>query len=146
MKLLNEIRFLTVSTLVFMLVSMISVSYLYFYFYSDTPNHLGNKEELTDTSNVYQSLTSTASKGQILFKQNCAKCHYKTDQKSVGPGLHGIMNRINEDQLVSWVQNPTETIKRDKYFEKLVEGFNDRMPAFKLSREEILWIKEYIES
>jgi mono/diheme cytochrome c family protein len=144
MKLLNEIRFLTVSTIVFMLISMISVSYLYFY--SDTPHHLGNKDGLTDTTNVDQPLTATASKGQILFKQNCAKCHYKTDQKSVGPGLKNVMQRINEDQLISWVQNPAETMKRDKYFEKLAEGFNDKMPAFKLSRQEILLIREYIES
>jgi len=144
MKLLNEIRFLSVSTLVFMLVSVISVSYLYFY--SDTPHHFSNKEELTDTTNVDQTLTATAAKGQILFKQNCAKCHYKTDQKNVGPGLKNVMQRIDEDQLVSWVQNPTQTIKKDKYFKKLVENYNDRMPSFKLSREEILLIREYIES
>lgn len=144
MKLLNEIRFLSVSTVVFMFISMISVSYLFFY--GDTPNHLGNKDELTDTTNVDQPLTATASQGQILFKQNCAKCHNKTEQKSVGPGLQNVMSRINEDQLVSWVQNPGETIKKDKYFENLVEDYTERMPPFKLSRDEILLIKEYIES
>lgn len=144
MKLLSEIRFLTISTLIFTFVSLVSVSYLYFY--SDAPNHFGNADLPSDTTVVEVPLSATATKGQILFKQHCAKCHYITDQKSVGPGLKNVMDRIDEKQLVTWVQNPTETIKKDKYFEKLAEKFYpERMPSFKLSKEEILLIKDYIE-
>jgi mono/diheme cytochrome c family protein len=127
-----------------MFISLVSVSYLFFY--KEVPNHLGNSDVLADSTMAEQPLSSTASQGQVLFKKNCAKCHYATEQKSIGPGLKNVMQRINEEQLVSWVQNPTATIKKDTYFEKLVENFPDRMPAFNLTKEEILLIRDYIDA
>jgi mono/diheme cytochrome c family protein len=147
MKLLSELRFLTFSTLIFMGISLVSISYLYFY--SKAPNHLGNVSDSTVTVVQKQEplKNSKADKGRTLFKSNCARCHYVTDQRMIGPGLANVMDRIDSTQLIQWVQDPYQTRKKDPYFQKLFEEYDESvMPSFKLSPEEILAIKDYIDS
>lgn len=147
MKLLNEIRFLSVSTLVFMLISMIAVSYLFFY--QDAEHHLGNNPgcgtENPDNQTKWVS-NGKADKGRTLFKSNCARCHYITDQKMIGPGLKGVMSRINEKQFISWVKDPESVRKKDPYFKKLYQEYDQTtMPSFKLTDEEIKSIINYLD-
>ncbi len=148
MKLLNEIRFLSVSTLVFMLISMFAVSYLFFF--HDTDHHLGNNpgcgnENPVDPPEFVSD--SKQNKGKILFKSNCARCHYITDQKMIGPGLKGVMTRINEKQFISWVQDPAKVRQKDPYFKKLYKEYDESvMPSFKLTDEEILSIISYVDN
>ena len=90
MKLLSELRFLTVSTLVFMFISMATVFYLYFFWNVD--HHLGNNPGCGTNDSVLINrddlmANSREYNGRILFKSNCARCHYVTDQKMVGPGV-----------------------------------------------------------
>jgi cytochrome c2 len=148
MKLLNEIRFLTVSTLVFMSISLFAV--LYLFFYENTPYHLGNKDIQDEDLLTEQAIVhkDNNDKGRTLFKSNCSRCHYATEQRMIGPGLKGVMSRINEEQLISWVHDPAKTKKKDPYFEKLYDKFNGQtMPAFPmLEKEEILSIIKYVNS
>ncbi len=151
MKLLNEVRFLSVSTLVFMLISMFAVSYLFFYI--DVDHHLGNNPGCgTENTNTLlendMMSTDKEDKGKVLFKSNCARCHYATDQKFIGPGLANVMDRITEDQLLSWVKDPTSVRRKDEYFKKLFKDYNESvMPGFpELSKEDVLSIIAYIET
>jgi cytochrome c551/c552 len=147
MKLLNEIRFLTVSTLVFMAISLFAVFYLFFY--ENSPNNLGNKEVQDENLLTEQAVyPHHDDRGRTLFKSNCARCHYVTEQRMIGPGLKGVMNRINEEQLISWVHDPAKTRKKDPYFAKLFDEFGEQnMPAFPtLKKEEILSIIEYVNA
>jgi len=147
MKLISELRFLAVSTLVFMLISMFAV--LYLFFYADTPHHFGNTT--TDSllvADVSSSVTIKEDKGRTLFKSNCRRCHYTTDQKFVGPGLKGVMGRITEDQFLSWVKDPAKTRKKDKYFQDLYEEYNEStMPSFSyLKEDELVAIMNYVNN
>jgi cytochrome c2 len=149
MKLLNELRFLSVSTLVFMLISMFAVSYLFFY--RDVDHHLGNQSignEKTDSLfEEHIMLTDNQMKGKTLFDFNCGRCHYPTDQKSIGPGLANIMERIDTNTMVSWVQNSSRLRSTDNYFKALFNEYNKTdMPAFpQLERKDIVAIIEYID-
>jgi hypothetical protein len=148
MKLLNELRFLSVSTLVFMLISMFAVSYLFFY--HDSNHHLGNNyaggSEKADSLPGELALTTNQNKGKTLFNLNCGRCHSTTNQKIIGPGLGNIMERIDTVQMVNWVQNSEKLRQIDPYFKELFMEYNQPMPAFpELKREDVISIIEYIE-
>lgn len=87
--------------------------------------------------------------GKALFKAQCAKCHYVTDKKFVGPGLKGVRERWNGDdnKLIAWIRNSSEFLKTgDAYANALYKEYNNsQMPAFNLSDDEILSILAYID-
>jgi len=126
---------------------MFAVSYLFFY--QDTEHHLGNNagcgtENPDDQTECVSNVKEN--KGKTLFKSNCARCHYSTDQKMIGPGLKGVMGRINEKQFISWVKDPVTLRKKDPYFKKLYKEYDEAsMPSFNLTDEEILSIIKYLD-
>lgn len=87
--------------------------------------------------------------GKTLFKANCARCHYITDQKMIGPGLAGVMGRWGGDQgkITSWIKNSQDFLKTgDKYANDLFASNNNSvMPSFNLKDEEIADILAYVE-
>lgn len=93
---------------------------------------------------------SFAQDGEALFKTNCARCHYATDKKLVGPGLAGMESRwSSQDNLVAWVLNSSEYLKTgDSYATGLFEQYNKSvMPAFpSLSKEDVVAIIEYTKT
>lgn len=87
--------------------------------------------------------------GKTLFKSNCARCHYVTDQKFVGPGLQGVKGRWSDEaNLYKWIKNSSDFLKTgDKYANELFNQYNgSAMPAFNLKDEEIADILAYIEN
>lgn len=86
--------------------------------------------------------------GEALFKTNCATCHYMTDQKSTGPGLAGIMDRVpNKDWLKKWIKNNQALIQSgDAYANKVYNDNNQQaMSVFEwLSEEELDNIVDYV--
>lgn len=46
-------------------------------------------------------------KGEKLYKQNCAACH-KIDKRLVGPALGGVTERRSEEWLLRWIRNNQE--------------------------------------
>lgn len=93
--------------------------------------------------------SSFAQDGEALFKSNCARCHYATDKKLVGPGLAGVRDRwSSEDNLVAWTLNSGEFLKTgDKYANELFEKYNKSImnPFPDLNREDVLAIMDYID-
>ncbi len=87
--------------------------------------------------------------GKTLFKSNCARCHYVTDQKMIGPGLKGVMDRWGGDEakLKAWIKNSQDFLKTgDKYANDLFKSFSGSiMPSFNLKDEEISDVLAYIE-
>lgn len=90
-----------------------------------------------------------AADGKKLFETNCARCHYTSDKKLVGPGLAGVRQRwSSQDNLIAWILNSAEYLKTgDKYAVDLYEKYNKAaMPAFtNLSKEEVVSILDYID-
>lgn len=87
--------------------------------------------------------------GKTLFKANCARCHYITEQKMIGPGLAGVVGRWGGDEgkLHAWIKNSQDFLKTgDKYANDLFAA-NDKsvMPPFSLKDEEIADILAYVE-
>jgi mono/diheme cytochrome c family protein len=95
----------------------------------------------------YMRAEVSAEQGKQLFKANCARCHYVTDKRFVGPGLAGVQDRwSDEGNLLAWIRNSSDYLKTgDSYATKLFEEYNGSvMPAFQLSDDEIKSILAYI--
>lgn len=88
--------------------------------------------------------------GEKLFKQNCAKCHYVTEKKFVGPGLKDVRARWNneEDKLHAWIKNAPVFLKTgDKYTNDLRKEYGTDMTAFpSLTDDDINNILAYVET
>lgn len=93
-----------------------------------------------------------ASKGESLFKANCAACHKTTDAMLVGPGLQGLDTRWKgkEDLLIKWIQDPQGAAKSgDPYIKGLVDKY---VPTFgwmapqSVSADEIKDILAYVRN
>jgi len=89
----------------------------------------------------------SAEQGKQLFKANCARCHYVTDKRFVGPGLAGVQDRWSDEaNLLAWIRNSSDYLKTgDSYATKLFADYNGSvMPAFQLQDDEIRSILAYI--
>lgn len=77
-----------------------------------------------------QTSTET-SKGEKLFKQNCASCH-AIDRDLTGPALQGVADRgpwaEKKENLKKWIKNPAEFISSDPYAKALKEKYKLPMP------------------
>jgi len=87
--------------------------------------------------------------GKALFKAQCARCHYVTDKRFVGPGLANVRERWKNDdaRLIAWIRNSQDFLKTgDTYANNLFKEWNNSvMPNFNLSDDEILSILAYVE-
>jgi mono/diheme cytochrome c family protein len=86
--------------------------------------------------------------GKTIFKANCARCHYITEQKMIGPGLKGVVGRWKDEaNLHKWIKNSQEFLKTgDAYANELFKANSQSvMPPFNLKDEEIADILAYIE-
>ncbi|MEZ4685491.1 MAG: cytochrome c [Bacteroidia bacterium] len=96
------------------------------------------------------SLNELESKGETLFKANCAACH-KAVGRLVGPQLAGIQAKYADDRqwLYSWVKNSSRLIQDgDAKAVALFEAYNkQQMTAFPtLKDEEIDAILAYADA
>jgi len=86
--------------------------------------------ELVD--NVSSVSSEVNSKGEQLFKQNCASCH-ALDRDLTGPALHGVSQRgpwaKDKGNLKKWIKNPAPFIANDSYVKGLKEKFGLPMPS-----------------
>ena len=88
-------------------------------------------------------------KGEGLFKNNCAQCHAVTADVIVGPGLKGIEERRDYAWLKSWINNPMGVIgSGDKYANELYLKYNKtQMTAFaNFGDPEVKAVLAYIKS
>ncbi|HWI92124.1 MAG TPA: cytochrome c [Flavisolibacter sp.] len=83
---------------------------------------------------INSSTTSTvvSSKGEQLFKQNCASCH-ALDRDLTGPALHGVAERgpwaEDKNNLKKWIRNPMSFISINAYAKNLKAKYGTPMPA-----------------
>ena len=94
-----------------------------------------------------------AQDGAKIFKQNCAVCHTLSDQKTVGPGLLGVADRVTkpaDEWLAKWIKNNNTVIASgDAYAKTLVanNGGVDAMSEFEfLSDDDIKAVVAYIST
>jgi cytochrome c551/c552 len=82
--------------------------------------------------NVSSVSSEVNSKGEQLFKQNCASCH-ALDRDLTGPALHGVSQRgpwaKDKANLKKWIKNPAPFIANDTYVKGLKEKFGLPMPS-----------------
>ena len=88
------------------------------------------------------------SAGKELFNANCKSCH-KIHQKSVGPALADVQNRVPSiDWLKAWIKNSAAVVASgDAYGVKIYEEYaKSQMTAFTtLKDEQIMSILAYIQ-
>lgn len=87
--------------------------------------------------------------GKKLFKDNCARCHYITDKKFVGPGLKDVRSRWDDEaNLYSWIKNNADLrASGNKYANQIFDEFSGSlMPNFPLTDAEIGDILAYIDA
>ncbi len=56
------------------------------------------------------ALAEDAAHGREIFDAVCAHCHTTTYDDKFGPGLLDIMDRVSEEWLDRWLQNPQAMI------------------------------------
>ncbi|WP_051314806.1 c-type cytochrome [Alteribacter aurantiacus] len=75
-------------------------------------------------------VSEASADGEAIFQQSCLGCHNVTNEPSVGPGLEGVSERYDNEELQ----------------EILVNGIGEMpsLPALGLNTEQIKAVKEYI--
>jgi mono/diheme cytochrome c family protein len=87
------------------------------------------------------------SKGENLFKANCANCH-KPNEKLLGPALQGVVARWESKTLLyEFIKNSQDVISRNAYAKQLVEEYKQSpmQPFPILKDEEIASILAYCD-
>ncbi len=87
-----------------------------------------------------------AQNGETLFKQTCAACHSIGKGKLVGPDLHSISTKRNEQWLIKWIKSSQTLINSgDADAIAVFESFNKMpMPDQNLPESDIKAIISYI--
>ena len=62
-------------------------------------NHHENNKFIKETLEI----NGSAEKGEALFKMNCVGCHGITARGLVGPELHSITQRLNDEEIIKQV-------------------------------------------
>jgi mono/diheme cytochrome c family protein len=87
------------------------------------------------------------SKGENLFKANCANCH-RPNEKLVGPALQGVVARWESKTLLyEFIKNSQDVISRNAYAKQLFEEYKQSpmQPFPVLKDEEIASILAYCD-
>ncbi len=71
--------------------------------------------------------TQSEEHGRKLFKQNCAVCHSLNDQKIVGPGFGGLLDRLpgNENFFKMYISNSDSLVKSSNPYALKLQNDNN---------------------
>jgi cytochrome c2 len=122
---MNQIKYILSACLILLMILMGAFLYKTF----PESGIIAQKEETLTNS---PSTSTVASKGEQVFKQNCASCHslYKD---LTGPALHGVDQRgpwvSDKENLKKWIKDPSQFISTDPYAKELKAKFGMQMPA-----------------
>ena len=89
-------------------------------------NHRENNKYVIETL----SLNGSAKEGYSLFKVNCVGCHGITARGLVGPDLHSITQRLNDEEIIKQVTG----------------GLTPPMPSFEIDPENMSNLLKYLHS
>jgi mono/diheme cytochrome c family protein len=140
---MNQIKYILSACLIMLMIFM-----GIFLFKTFPESGIVQSNQATET-NSPTTATPISSKGEQLFKQNCASCH-AINKDITGPALGGVLNRgpwaEDKKHIYAWVRNPAEFMKKDLYTQGLKAKYAVMMTSFpQLKNEEIDAILNYIE-
>lgn len=122
---MNQIKYILSACLILLMIS--AAIFLYKTF--PESGIISRNQPITDISSP--ASTTISSKGELLFKQNCASCH-ALDRDLTGPALHGVAERgpwaADKNNLKKWIKNPAPFIASDPYAKGLKQKFGLPMP------------------
>jgi mono/diheme cytochrome c family protein len=139
---MNQIKYILSACLILLMIFMAIFLYTTF---PESGIIASNKTVAVDNS----SSIKVSSKGELLFKQNCAACH-ALDKDLIGPALRGVGERgpwaKDKGNLKKWVKDPLQFTSTDPYAKNLKAKFGGyQMPAQnQLSDPEIDEVIQYI--
>ena len=75
-------------------------------------------------------ISGSFNEGDTLFKMNCVGCHGITARGLVGPDLHSISQRLNDQEIIKQV----------------IEGLTPPMPSFEIDPQKMSNLLVYLHS
>jgi cytochrome c551/c552 len=124
---MNQIKYILSACLILLMI------FMGIFLYKTFPESGIIAQNQTPIDNISSESTKVSSKGEQLFKQNCASCH-ALDKDLTGPALHGVAQRgpwaEDKSNLIKWVKNPLQFTSTNPYAMDLKKRFsNYQMPA-----------------
>jgi len=89
-------------------------------------NHRENNEYIVKTL----ELKGSVKEGDSLFKMNCVGCHGITARGLVGPDLHSITQRLNDEEIIKQVTG----------------GLTPPMPSFEIDPQNMSNLLRYLHT
>ncbi|WP_423149618.1 PQQ-dependent sugar dehydrogenase [Rubrolithibacter danxiaensis] len=129
---------------------LILLLFIFFLFYAGINKNShpyvpsSSPRELKPTS-IALTDTNEVTKGEILFKNNCAGCH-NFHQRGIGPNLSGVAQEVPTQWLKKFIHNAQQVIQSgDTRGKMLFEQYNQYMPPFSsLSNADVDALLSYI--
>lgn len=139
---MNQIKYILSACLILLMIFMA------IFLYSSFPESGIVGSNQTVAGNSSSSGEKVISKGEQLFKQNCASCH-ALDRDLTGPALHGVGQRgpwvKDKNNLKKWIKDPSQFLSTDPYAKNLRNKYGFPMPGQGLlSDNEIEEVIRYI--
>lgn len=85
-----------------------------------------------------------AEKGRIIAESKCLSCHKLTDERLVGPGWKGVIDRHTPEWILNFTTNTEEMLDKDPIAQAQLEICLVRMPNQGVSDEEAFQIYEFM--
>jgi cytochrome c551/c552 len=139
---MNQIKYILSACLILLMI------FIGIFLYKTFPESGIIAQNQTTIDNMSTESSKVNSKGQQLFKQNCASCH-ALDKDLTGPALRGVAQRgpwaEDKNNLKKWIKDPDSFISTDVYAKNLKAKYGFQMPAqSQLSDADIEEVIDYI--
>lgn len=123
---MNQIKYILSACLILLMI------FMGVFLYKTFPESGIIAQNQTPIDNISSEQIKVSSKGEQLFKQNCASCH-ALDRDLVGPALHGVAQRgpwaEDKNNLKKWIKNSASFISTNAYAKNLKAKYGTPMPA-----------------
>lgn len=84
--------------------------------------------------------------GRSIYEMKCQSCHKLTDEKLVGPGWKGIIQKRQPGWIVAMITNPDEMLEKDPEAKKMLEEMLVKMPNQNVSKEDAIKLLDFMRS
>ena len=123
---MNQIKYILSACLILLMI------FMGIFLYKNFPESGIIAQNQTTPDRISPQPLKVSSKGEQLFRQNCASCH-ALDRDLTGPALNGVGQRgpwaENKNNLKKWIKNPASFISTDGYAKNLRTKYGIQMPA-----------------
>ena len=101
----------------------------------------GNSARIDQTNKLDLTL---ANYGEKIFVVKCVTCHKLTEEKLIGPGLHGVSERHSAEWLMNFISKPDQMLDTDTEAQALLKIWVVRMPNQNLTSNEARQLLEFL--